>query len=138
VIFGLAYEYSHRATHASPKLTDRDKIVLADFANKTDDPVFGETLAAGIGGAMDQSPFLSLVSEERIQQTLGMMGQPASEALTPSMALEVCQRMGSTAVLEDRLPAWGVSMFCGCARGTAGRARSSTRSRCRPPEKRTC
>lgn len=107
VIFGLWYESSHRAIHATAKLTDRDKIVLADFANKTDDPVFSETLRRGLAVQLDQSPFLSLVSEERIQQVLGMMGQPASAALTPSIALELCQRTGGTAVLEGSIASLG-------------------------------
>jgi DNA-binding winged helix-turn-helix (wHTH) protein len=123
VIFGIVYGYSRRPIHATAKLTDRDKIVLADFANKTDDPVFSETLRQGLTVQLNQSPFLNLVSEERIQQVLGLMGQRASVALTPSIALEVCQRTGSTAVVEGSIASRGASMFCGCGRGTAGRTR---------------
>jgi DNA-binding winged helix-turn-helix (wHTH) protein/tetratricopeptide (TPR) repeat protein len=107
VIFGLGYGYSRRAIHATTKLTDRDRIVLADFVNKTNDPVFSETLRQGLTVQLDQSPFLSLVSEERIQQTLGLMGQPASVTLTPSVALEVCQRTGSAAVLDGSIASLG-------------------------------
>ena len=85
----------------------RDKIVLADFANKTDDPVFSETLRQGLTVQLEQSPFLSLVSEGRIQQVLGLMGQPASAVLTPSIALEVCQRAGGTAVVEGSIASLG-------------------------------
>jgi DNA-binding winged helix-turn-helix (wHTH) protein/predicted Zn-dependent protease len=107
VIFGIVYGYSRRPIHANAKLTDRDRIVLADFANKTDDPVFSETLRQGLTVQLDQSPFLSLVSEERIQQVLGLMGQPVSTGLTPLVALEVCQRTGSTAVLEGSIASLG-------------------------------
>jgi DNA-binding winged helix-turn-helix (wHTH) protein/tetratricopeptide (TPR) repeat protein len=107
VIFGLVYGYSRRPIHATAKLTDRDKIVLADFANKTDDPVFSETLRQGLTVQLDQSPFLSLVGEERIHEALGLMGQPPDVALTPSVALEVCQRTGSTAVVEGSIASLG-------------------------------
>jgi DNA-binding winged helix-turn-helix (wHTH) protein len=107
LILGLMYEVSRREIHATTKMTDRDMIVLADFANKTDDPVFSETLRQGLTVQLDQSPFLSLVGEERIQQELGLMGQPGSAALTPSIALEVCQRTGSTAVLEGSIASLG-------------------------------
>jgi DNA-binding winged helix-turn-helix (wHTH) protein/tetratricopeptide (TPR) repeat protein len=107
VIFGIVYGYSRRPIHATVKLTDRDKIVLADFANKTADPVFSETLRQGLTVQLDQSPFLSLMSEERIQQGLELMGQPASAALTPSVALEVCQRTGGAAVLDGSIASLG-------------------------------
>ena len=107
VIFGIVYGYSRRPIHANVKLTDRDKIVLADFANKTDDPVFSETLRQGLTVQLDQSPFLSLVSEERIQQVLGLMGQPDTVVLTPSVALEVCRRTGSAAVLDGSIASLG-------------------------------
>jgi DNA-binding winged helix-turn-helix (wHTH) protein/tetratricopeptide (TPR) repeat protein len=107
VIFGLGYGYSRRAVHATSKLTDRDRIVLADFANKTDDLVFSETLRQGLTVQLEQSPFLSLVSEARIQQVLGLMGQPANAVLTPPLALEVCQRTGSAAVLEGSIASLG-------------------------------
>jgi eukaryotic-like serine/threonine-protein kinase len=78
-------------------LTEKDTIVLADFANSTGDPVFDGTLHQGIIVQLEQSLFLSLISEERIQHTLTLMGQPAGGALTGAVAREVCQRMASTA-----------------------------------------
>ena len=67
------YLYFHRA----PKLTDKDTIVLADFANTTGDPVFDTTLRQGLAVQLEQSPFLSLISDERIQQVLKLMAKPA-------------------------------------------------------------
>ena len=107
VLLALWYGYSRRAIHANTKLTDRDRIVLADFVNKTDDPVFSDTLRQGLAVQLDQSPFLSLVSEERIQQMLGLMGEPADTPLTPAVAWEICQRTGSAAVLDGSITSLG-------------------------------
>jgi eukaryotic-like serine/threonine-protein kinase len=79
-------------------LTEKDTIILTDFTNTTGDPVFDDTLRQGLSVQLEQSPFLSLVSEEGIQQTLRMMGQPNAR-LTPEIAREVCQRTGSAAAL---------------------------------------
>src|SRR6202034_2451151 len=80
-----------------PKLTDKDKIVLADFTNTTGDPVFDGTLRRGLAVQLEQSPFLSLVSDERIQATLPLMSQPADARLTPEVARDICVRNGGAA-----------------------------------------
>ena len=92
---------------AAPKLSDKDTIVLADFANSTGDPVFDGTLRQGLAVQLEQSPFLSLVPEDRVQQTLRMMSQPADAHLTPQLAREVCQRTASAAVLQGSIAALG-------------------------------
>ena len=84
-------------------LTEKDTIVLADFANSTGDRVFDGTLRQGLSVQLEQSPFLSMVSEGRIQRTLKMMGQPADANLTPAVARELCQRVGSEAVLDGSI-----------------------------------
>ena len=98
-----AYFYFHPA----PRLTDKDTIVLADFDNKTGDPVFDGTLRQGLAVQLEQSPFLSLVPDDRVQQTLHMMSQPADAHLTPQLAREVCQRTASAAVLEGSIATLG-------------------------------
>jgi len=90
-------------SHRFPKLTEKDTIVLGDFTNTTGDPVFDGTLREGLSVELEQSPFLSLVSEEGIQQTLRMMGQPTNVRLTPQIAREVCQRTISTAALDGSI-----------------------------------
>jgi len=80
-----------------------DSLLVADFTNTTGDPVFDGALRQGLAVQLEQSPFLSLVSEDRIQQTLGLMGQPPDSRLTPGIAREICQRTGSTAVLEGAI-----------------------------------
>ncbi len=83
--------------------TAKDTVVLADFANQTGDPVFDDTLRQGLEIELEQSPFLKLVSEERIHQTLSLMGQPPNAKLTPAIARELCQREASAAVLDGSI-----------------------------------
>ena len=95
-------------TRRAAMLTEKDTIVLGDFANSTGDPVFDETLREGLSVQLEQSPFLSLVSEEGIHQTLRMMGQPANSRLTPQITREVCQRTNSTAALDGSIALIGI------------------------------
>jgi DNA-binding winged helix-turn-helix (wHTH) protein/predicted Zn-dependent protease len=97
------YLYFHRA----PKLTDKDTIVLADFANSTGDPVFDDTLRQGLAVQLAQSPFLSLISDERIQQMLKLMAKPADARLTPEVSREICERTASAAVLDGSIASLG-------------------------------
>jgi serine/threonine protein kinase/Flp pilus assembly protein TadD len=96
---GLLY---YRSNHSS-KLTEQDTIVLADFTNTTGDAVFDDTLKQALAIQLEQSPFLRIVSEERVQQTLRLMSQPADTHLTPKIAREICQRTQSAAVLEGSI-----------------------------------
>ena len=95
--------------HASrpPALTDKDTIILADFTNTTGDPVFDGTLRQGMAVQLEQSPFLKLVSDEHIQQTLHLMAQPPDARLRPAIAREVCERTASTAVLYGSIASLG-------------------------------
>src|SRR5712671_3967530 len=85
------------------RLTEKDTIVLGDFANSTGDAVFDGTLREGLSVQLYQSPFLSFVSEEGIRQTLQMMERPANTRLTPEITREVCQRTSSAAALEGSI-----------------------------------
>ncbi len=99
LVAGGLYWRSHR----SGKLTEKDTIVLGDFTNTTGDAVFDGTLREGLSVELAQSPFLSLVSEEGIHQTLRMMGQPTNARLTPEIAREVCRRTSSAAALDGSI-----------------------------------
>jgi eukaryotic-like serine/threonine-protein kinase len=90
-------------THKTHALTDKDTIVLADFANSTGDAVFDGALRQGLSVQLEQSPFLSIISDQQIQQTLGLMGQRADAKLSPQIARELCQRAGSAAVLNGSI-----------------------------------
>src|SRR5580700_5326726 len=102
VALGLHF-YPRRAAALSVK----DTIVLADFANRTGDPVFEETLRQGLAVQLEQSPFLRLVSEQRIQQTLRLMGQSPEKSFTPEVARELCQRAGSVVALDGSIVSLG-------------------------------
>ena len=101
IVAGLAgWLFFSRKAHA---LTDRDTIVLADFTNTTGDPVFDDALRQGLSVQLEQSPFLSIISDQQVQQTLGLMGHPPDTKLTPAIARELCQRIGSTAVIDGSI-----------------------------------
>jgi eukaryotic-like serine/threonine-protein kinase len=94
-----AYLFFHR----EPKLTEKDVIVLGDFTNTTGDTVFDGTLRQGLAVQLEQSPFLTLMGEERIQQTLKLMQQPPNARLTPDISREVCQRAEGMATLNGSI-----------------------------------
>jgi len=96
---GTLYFNSQRA-HA---LTDKDTIVLSDFTNMTGDAVFDGSLRQGLTVQLEQSPFLSLVPEQRVKETLRLMGQTAETKLTPEISREVCQRRGGKAVIDGSI-----------------------------------
>ena len=98
---------------APPKLTDKDTVVLADFENKTGDPVFDRTLRQGLSVQLEQSPFLSSSRTTAIQQTLRLMGQPADARLTPESPREICERTASAAVLEGSIASLGSQYVLG-------------------------
>jgi predicted Ser/Thr protein kinase len=104
-----AYFYLHQA----PKLTSTDTIVLAEFTNATGDPVFDETLRQGLMVQLEQSPFLSRISDQRIRRTLPLMNQPADARLTPDIAQGVCVRTASAAVLEGSIAMLGSQYVLG-------------------------
>jgi serine/threonine protein kinase/tetratricopeptide (TPR) repeat protein len=106
-----AWSLSHSASR--PRLTDNDTIVLADFDNNTGNPVFDETLRQGLAVQLEQSPFLSLLSEQRIQKTLGLMGQPTDARLTPEIARDICERTASAAVLDGSIVSLGSQYVLG-------------------------
>ena len=103
-VVGYFYFHSYVHTHV---LTERDTIVVADFANTTSDPVFDDTLRQGLAVQLEQSPFLSLISDERIQQVLKLMAKPADTRLTPEVSREICERTASAAVLDGSITSLG-------------------------------
>jgi tetratricopeptide (TPR) repeat protein len=90
-------------THRGPKLTGQGSIVLADFTNTTGDAVFDGALRQGLAAQLAQSPFLHILSDRQMQQTLQYMGQPASGRVTNELARQICQRTQSAAVMEGSI-----------------------------------
>ena len=109
VFLVAGYFYFHRTA----KLTDKDTIVLADFDNKTGDAVFDDTLKQGLSVQLEQSPFLDLVSDRKVNETLKLMGRPAGDRLTPEVTREVCQRTGSKAMLTGSIAGLGSQYVIG-------------------------
>src|ERR1022692_2284094 len=90
VVFLAVAGFFYNTRHARA-LGQADTIILADFSNKTGDAIFDDTLRQGLAAQLQQSPFLSLVSEQRIQQTLRLMGRPPESKLTPAIVGDICQ-----------------------------------------------
>ena len=99
--------------HRTPTLAEKDTVVLADFANTTGDPVFDGALRQGLSVQLAQSPYLSLIPDERIHRTLTLMGQSADARLTPQIARALCERTGSTAVLAGSITSLGQQYVLG-------------------------
>ena len=102
-----------RASGARARLTEKDTIVLADFDNKTGDPVFDDTLRQGLAVELGQSPFLTLISDRKIQQTLSLLSLPKGARLTPELAQQICERTASAAVLEGSIALVGSQYVLG-------------------------
>jgi eukaryotic-like serine/threonine-protein kinase len=93
--------------HQNKRLTERDTIVLADFANSTGDPVFDDTLKTALYVSLRQSPFLNVLSDSAVARTLQQMTRPAGTKLTPEVARELCQRAGSKAYIAGAIGTLG-------------------------------
>ena len=100
-------------SHRKKVLTEKDTVVLADFDNSTGDPVFDGTLRQGMAVQLEQSPFLSLITDQRIQETLKLMGQPPDARLTPAITREICERTSSAAVLDGSIASLGSQYVLG-------------------------
>jgi len=111
MIAGGMYFYYH--SHPTKTLTEKDTIVLADFANSTGDPVFDETLKQGLSVALNQSPFLNALSENRVESTLQLMARPANTPLTPDISRDLCQRAGSKAYIAGTIAGLGTAYVVG-------------------------
>jgi pentatricopeptide repeat protein len=99
----VSYWRLHRTTH----LSEKDTIVLADFANSTGDPVFDGTLKQALAIQLEQSPFLNVLSDKQVNDTLKLMQHPTTERVTQATAREVCLRANSRALLAGSIAPLG-------------------------------
>ncbi len=102
----------YRSRH-SKRLTDRDTLVLADFANSTGDSIFDDTLKTALSVALNQSPFLNVLSDNKVADTLQQMTRPPGTKLTPELARELCQRTGSRAYIAGSIGSLGSEYVLG-------------------------
>jgi serine/threonine protein kinase/Flp pilus assembly protein TadD len=108
VIGGIYYR-----AHRNARLSGKDTIVLAYFSNSTNDPVFDDTLKTGLSVALNQSPFLNVLSENTVAETLQQMTRAPGTRLTPELAREVCLRAGSKAYIAGSIAKLGEEYVVG-------------------------
>jgi len=113
LVAGLVASGLYYRSRQSRRLTDRDTIVLADFANSTGDAIFDDTLKTALSVALNQSPFLNVLSDDRVGGTLQQMTRPPGTKLTPELAREVCQRVGSKAYIAGSIGSLGSEYVLG-------------------------
>jgi eukaryotic-like serine/threonine-protein kinase len=111
VAVGIAFYFRSRQT--THRLTEKDTVVLADFANSTGDAVFDDTLKTALNVSLRQSPFLSVLSDSEVAKTLQQMTRPASTKLTSEVARELCLRAGSKAYLAGSIGSLGSEYVLG-------------------------
>ena len=107
-----------RSRQTMTRLTEKDTIVLSDFNNKTGDSVFDDTLKQGLSVQLEQSPMLALVSDQKVTETLKLMGHGAGDRLTPEVTREVCQRTGSKAMVTGSIATLGSQYVIGLKAAT--------------------
>jgi serine/threonine protein kinase/tetratricopeptide (TPR) repeat protein len=104
------YFYFH---HSAAKLTEKDAIVLADFTNTTSDPVFDDALKRALAIQLEQSPFLNVISDERVGGVLKLMNRSGNERLSQDVAREVCLRSNSKVYLSGSIASVGSHYLIG-------------------------
>jgi serine/threonine protein kinase/tetratricopeptide (TPR) repeat protein len=107
VAVAMAGAFYFRSRQTAHRLTDKDTIVLADFANSTGDPVFDDTLKTALSVSLNQSPFLNVLPENKVAATLKLMTRPRDTKLTRDVAREVCQRADSKAYIAGSIASLG-------------------------------
>jgi serine/threonine protein kinase/Flp pilus assembly protein TadD len=107
VAVAVAASLYFRSRQAALRLTEKDTIVLADFANTTGDPVFDGTLKQALATALEQSPFLNILSDEKVNATTSLMGRSPGQPVTHEVAREICQRTQSKAFLAGSIASLG-------------------------------
>jgi len=104
----VGWYFVGRGTPA-PALSERDTVVIADFVNTTNDPVFDDALRQAVAVQLQQTPFLTLLPEQRMQRTLRQMQRPSDEPLVGAVARELCQRSGAKATVEGSIAPLGTN-----------------------------
>jgi DNA-binding winged helix-turn-helix (wHTH) protein/tetratricopeptide (TPR) repeat protein len=107
VTVAISYLTQARPSARTAAFTDKDSVLIADFANTTGDEVFDGTLRQAMAVQLGQSPFLNIVSEERVRETLRYMGRPPDERVTRDLAREIAQRQGVKALLAGSISTLG-------------------------------
>jgi len=107
LVAGGLYSYRYVQSHRVTPLTEKDIVVLSDFDNRTGDAVFDDALKQALAVELGQSPFLNVLSDRKVSETLQMMGRPANQRITADVGRELCLRTGSKALLGGTISPLG-------------------------------
>jgi serine/threonine protein kinase/tetratricopeptide (TPR) repeat protein len=107
IVAAIAGAFYSRSRQTAHHLTEKDTIVLADFTNSTDDAVFDDTLKTALSVSLNQSPFLNVLSDNKVAATLKLMTKPRDTKLTPDVARELCQRADSKVYIAGSIASLG-------------------------------
>ena len=113
IALGGYYYSTHRTPPAAAPLTEKDSIVLTDFDNSTGEAVFDDALKQALAVDLGQSPFLNILSDRRVGETLQLMGRAANDKVTPAVAREICLRTGTKAFLKGSISRLGTQYVVG-------------------------
>jgi eukaryotic-like serine/threonine-protein kinase len=113
LVAAIAGVFYLRSREPAARLTDKDTVVLADFSNSTGDPVFDDTLKQALAIQLQESPFLSILPDRSVRETLKLMGHSPEERLTTDVAQEICQRSGGKAVIAGSIASLGSKYVVG-------------------------
>jgi eukaryotic-like serine/threonine-protein kinase len=113
IVAGLVVGGLYFRSRFATTLTEKDTIVLADYANTTGDTVFDDTLKQGLSVSLSQSPFLNLLPEQKVGETLKLMGRAPGDRVTQEVAREICVRTGSKALLAGSISGLGSQYVIG-------------------------
>jgi serine/threonine protein kinase/tetratricopeptide (TPR) repeat protein len=140
VLIAIAGGFYFRSRSAAPMatatpLTEKDTLVLTDFANSTGDPVFDGTLKQALAVDLEQSPFLNILSDRKVGATLKLMGRPPTEHVTADIAKELCMRTGSKAILAGSVSSLGTQYVVGLEAVACGTGDTLAKEQAESPSK---
>jgi serine/threonine protein kinase/Tfp pilus assembly protein PilF len=100
---GSATEGPTAGANGAAPAAIKDSIILADFVNRTGEPVFDTTLNQALQIDLEQSPVLNIVSPQHLAQSVKYLGKPAGTPVTPEIAREIGEREGVKAILTGTI-----------------------------------
>ncbi|PYV57523.1 MAG: hypothetical protein DMG91_06590 [Acidobacteria bacterium] len=135
VAAALLTGYLYSRPHSAKPLTEKDSIVLADFENNTGEAVFDDALKQALGVDLEQSPYLNVLSDRRMQETLRLMGRGSSDRVTREIAQEICLRTGSKALLAGSISRFGSEYRIGLEAVNCGNGDTLAKEQAEAPAK---
>ena len=121
--------------HSAARLTERDTVVVADFTNTTGDPVFDDALKQALAVELEQSPFLNILSDQKVSETLRLMGRSSSDRLARDVARELCLRTGSKAMIAGSVSSLGSQYLLGLSAVDCNSGDSIAKEQVQTPKK---